>query len=157
VELFATVRSLIVPAAAAAALWSAAAVAGAALYVDSIPWLHESGFVAAYRSGDASVTFWVTLPRNLWVFGLNIAGVGRLGISTVASVTANGLQAGLMLAQACREGIGLRALAAVTLPHSLELVALALSGLIVIAAALEARVSLPAAQRLRSSAFEIGS
>lgn len=123
-ELSASARALIVPAMAAAALWGAAAATGAALYIDSGSWLDNSSFVALPRPDQGTVTFRVILTRNLWVLGLNLAGVGSLGITTIASVVANGLQAGLALAQASRAGVDLRALAAVTAPHSLELVAL---------------------------------
>ncbi len=133
------------------------------------------------------------MTRNLWVLSINVAGVASLGISTIGSVVANGLQAGMVLAQAYREGLDPRSFVAVTLPHGIELVALwlaaavgflgprltlslvrngrlpaaprpetlalvalGLAGLIIVAAALEAAISLPMAERLRSAAFEIG-
>ncbi len=182
------------PAMAAAVLWGASATVGAGLYIDSTPLALSSDSAAVLDTDRAAVSFGVILARNLWVFGINIAGVASLGISTLGSVVANGLQAGMVLGQAYREGLGLSSLVAVTLPHSLELVALwlsaavgflgprlamslvndselpaslrpqtlalvvlALAGLIVTAAALETGVSLPMAERIRSTASEIGS
>ena len=122
-----TARSLTMPAVTAALLWGASATVGAGLLIDSIPMAQSSDSATVLGLERATVSFRVILKRNLWVFGINIAGVASLGISTLGSVVANGLQTGMALAQAHRENVGLRSLVAVTLPHSLELVALWLS------------------------------
>ncbi|HJO05104.1 MAG TPA: stage II sporulation protein M [Acidobacteriota bacterium] len=181
------------PAIAAAVLWGASAIVGSGLYLDSTSMADGPDAAGELALVGAPGSFRVIMTRNLWVLSINVAGVASLGISTIGSVVANGLQAGMVLAQAYREGLDPRSFVAVTLPHGIELVALwlaaavgflgprltlslvrngrlpaaprpetlalvalGLAGLIIVAAALEAAISLPMAERLRSAAFEIG-